>query len=82
MFCKYRHIFGVEGKGVHKYRFMNIAIVDLGLTLLIGVIISMVFNVNVIGVWIVLILLGILVHRLFCVNTTLNRLIFGNVPSY
>jgi hypothetical protein len=26
-----------------------------------------------------LILLGIIVHRIFCVNTTINRLIFGQV---
>jgi hypothetical protein len=28
MFCKYKNIFGEEGKGVHSYRIFNIAIVD------------------------------------------------------
>jgi hypothetical protein len=77
MLCKYRHIFGEEGKGVHSYRIANIAVVDLGLTLLVGLFISKWFRVNLYWTWLTLIVLGILVHRLFCVDTTINQMIFG-----
>lgn len=79
MLCKYRHIFGEESKGVHSIRIANIAIVDLGLTLLVGLLISKWFRVNLYWTWVVLIVLGILAHRLFCVNTTINQMIFGKI---
>lgn len=74
--CKYRHIFGVEGKGVHKYRIFNIAIVDTIATIIGAAIISYVFNVSFIGTLIVLFILGLLLHRLFCVETTLTKTLF------
>jgi ABC-type spermidine/putrescine transport system permease subunit I len=75
-FCEYRGIFGEPGQGIHSYRFLNIAIVDVLLTVLLGYFIAYYTNTPV---WIVLILLfimGILVHRLFCVRTTLDKLLF------
>jgi hypothetical protein len=77
--CKYKNIFGKENEGAHSIRFFNVAIVDLLLTLLAGAIISYFTRINLILMWIMLILLGIIVHRIFCVNTTINRLIFGQV---
>ena len=79
MLCKYRHIFGVEGQGVHSVRILNIAVIDLLATLLVGALISHYFKFNLYLTWGVLLLLGILVHRLFCVNTTINKNIFGSV---
>jgi fatty-acid desaturase len=79
MLCEYRHIFGEEGKGVHSIRIANIAIVDLGLTLLAGLFISKWLRINLYLTWAILILLGIFFHRLFCVNTTINKAIFGTV---
>ena len=75
-FCEYRGIFGEPGQGIHSYRFLNIAIVDVLLTVLLGYFIAYYTNTPV---WIVLILLfimGILVHRLFCVRTTVDKLLF------
>jgi fatty-acid desaturase len=79
MLCEYRHIFGEEGKGVHSIRIANIAVVDLGLTLLAGLFISKWLRINLYLTWAILILLGIFFHRLFCVNTTINKAIFGTV---
>lgn len=77
--CEYKNIFGKENEGVHSIRFFNVALVDLLLTLLAGAIISYFTRINLILMWIILILVGIIVHRIFCVNTTLNKLIFGQV---
>lgn len=79
MLCKYRHIFGVEGEGMHSIRIFNIAVVDTLATLLVGAVIAAHFQLNVYKVWLVLFVLGILVHRLFCVNSTINKSFFGRV---
>jgi hypothetical protein len=74
--CKYKDIFGKPREGVHSYRIFNIAIVDLGLTIIIGYLISKFFKLKLLYVLIVLFILGIIAHKLFCVKTTINNLIF------
>jgi hypothetical protein len=76
MFCSYKDIFGKVNEGVHSYRVFDIAIVDFGLTILAGFIISRVFNYNIIVVLVLLFLLGIIMHRLFCVRTKVDQLLF------
>ena len=34
--CRYKHIFGKPNTGIHTYRFFNIAIVDVMLTILLA----------------------------------------------
>ena len=77
--CKYKHLFGVEGQGIHSIRFLNIAIVDLIATIALALSIAYYFHVNFIIVFLTLIAIAIVVHRLFCVNTTLNVLLIGQV---
>jgi len=79
LFHKYADIFGKPNTGIHSYRFLNFAIVDIILTLIGAFVISYSFNINFILTLFILILLGIILHRLFCVNTTLNKIIFGNI---
>jgi hypothetical protein len=69
-------MFGVPGQGVHSYRIFNIAVVDVLATLVLAFIISLLFNVSFFYTSIVLFALGILFHRLFCVRTTIDKLLF------
>ena len=79
MLCAYRDIFGKVGEGAHSYRVANIAIVDVIFTVLGAFLIHYFFPAYHTGyILIVLFLLGIVLHRLFCVKTTVDRLIFGN----
>ena len=78
-FKKYSEIFGKPNTGFHSFRVFDIAILDLLGTILISGLISVSFNFNFLIVLIFLLVLGILLHRLFCVNTTINKLIFGEV---
>ena len=78
-FCEYKNIFGEVNKGIHSFRILNIAIVDLFLTILLAYIISKYTRYNFFIIFSGLILLGIILHRIFCVNTTINKLIFGIV---
>ena len=75
--CKYKDIFGAPNTGSHRYRIFNIAIVDVGATLLVGYIISKTFNYDLKKVLVILFLLGIVAHRLFCVRTTVDKLLFN-----
>ena len=73
--CKYKDALGVPGKGVHSIRFMDVAIVDVISTLVGGYAISEIFGTNVTYTIIALFLLGIYLHWLFCVNTTIGKLL-------
>lgn len=86
-FAKHSEIFGKPNEGVHSTRLLNIAIVDMGATLGIAAIISGItsyylkecFYIIFIIIFMIFLLLGIIFHRLFCVDTTINKLIFGEV---
>lgn len=78
--CKYRHIFGKEGAGVHSLRVFNVAIVDVIGTLAIAFAISQVMKWHFGLVAAGLFGLAILMHRLFCVQTTVDKLLFGVTP--
>jgi hypothetical protein len=76
MLSQYKNIFGKPGTGAHSWRIFNIAIVDVLLTVLVGLAISYFFKINIglaIGGFF---LLGIALHRLFGVRTTIDKLLF------
>ena len=77
--CKYKNILGIPGKGVHSYRIFNIAIVDVILTIILAYIISYIFKISFVKTSIILFILGILLHRLFCVRTTIDKLLFNEL---
>lgn len=79
--CKYKDIFGKPNEGIHSIRLLNIAIVDLGLTMLVALAISYFGGITYWKVLLLLLLLGILMHRLFCVRTTIDKLLFSDDES-
>jgi len=78
-FKKYKNIFGKEGEGAHSIRFFNLAIVDVILTIIGALLISYFIKVNFFIIFLILMLIAIILHRLFCVNTTINKMIFGEI---
>lgn len=80
--CNYRDIFGKPNKGVHSYRIFNIAIVDTVLTLVAAMLINKYYfnkeflDMNVLKIFLVLLIISIGVHKLFCVKTTLTNVVF------
>ena len=75
--CKYKDIFGKVGEGVHSVRFFNFAVIDTLLTLVLAYIINYYLKTNLLVIFIVLIILSIAIHRLFCVETTLTKMFFS-----
>lgn len=78
MFCKYKDIFGIPEKGLHKYRVGGLAAVDIILTILAGIVIHHYTKtkISLINILIILFIIGIIFHWLFCVDTALNRTIY------
>ena len=76
--CKYKDVFGKPGEGAHKYRIFDIAIVDTLLTVLLAYIIAYFSGISLMYVIPVTFLFGIVLHRLFCVRTTVDKLLFPN----
>ena len=77
MLCKYKNIFGEEKKGIHSYRLFDIAIIDLLFTIIGALIIKKCIpKYKFIYILIFLLITGIILHRLFCVRTTIDKLLF------
>jgi len=79
--CKYKNALGIPNKGIHSYRFLGVAIADVIMTLLGGLLISYLFNYSFLYTTITLFVLGIILHRLFCVRTTIDKLLFPNIKD-
>lgn len=76
--CQYKDIFGKPGEGVHSYRIANVAIVDVVVTIIGAYLLAKLFKWKFLKTLIVLFILGIIAHKLFCVKTTVDKAIFGN----
>jgi len=76
--CKYKNALGEPGKGVHSYRLFGVAIADVIMTLVGAAIISYFSGYSFFYVAIILFILGIVLHRLFCVRTTVDKVLFPN----
>ena len=77
MFCHYKNIFGKEGEGIHSYRIFNIAFIDVIFTILAAYIIHIFSPLySFLYILLLLFILGIILHRIFCVKTTINKLLF------
>jgi len=76
---KYKDIFGKPGKGVHRFRVCNLAIVDILLTVLLAKIIQVgVFPyISYSIVLLCTFVLGIFMHLLFGVQTPIQKFLFG-----
>jgi hypothetical protein len=74
--CPFKNLFGAPGTWVHQYRFMDIAIVDVLATLVASFVISKVSGYPLLNVTVFMFLLGIILHRIFCVRTTVDKILF------
>lgn len=74
--CKYKNVLGVPKQGIHSYRIFDIAIVDVIMTIVGALLISFIFKYPFLYVLVFLFVLGIILHRLFCVRTTIDKLLF------
>lgn len=79
--CRYKDIFGRPREGAHAYRIFDIAVVDVAATVVVAFIIARVFGLVFWKSLVVLFILGIILHRMFCVGTTVDKWVFPNVKE-
>lgn len=85
MLCKYKNILGIPKEGLHKFRLFDIAIIDVVASIILAYIIHILIQkygnnyikkINFVHVLIMVFIFGIIMHRLFCVRTTIDKLLF------
>lgn len=74
--CKYKDIFGRPKEGAHSWRVFDIAVVDVALTLIVAGLITWYSQVPLWQTSLALFTAGIVLHRAFCVRTTVDKLLF------
>lgn len=78
MFCEYSDIFGKPNEGIHSIRFSGLAIIDVIFTIGAAYLINyLIGSENFVLIMIILFICGIMLHRLFCVRTTIDKLLFN-----
>jgi len=74
--CEFKDSLGMPGKGIHSIRIFNIAVVDVFFTFVGAYVLSFFLKKSFWLISLVLFVLGIAMHKLFCVKTTLNNILF------
>lgn len=84
--CQYKNLFGEPRTGIHSLRIpiIDVGFYDVFFTILLGLFIALMsilfFKTNIkhtiIITQIFVFALGIVVHRIFCVRTTIDKLLF------
>ena len=77
-FCQYKDLFGTPGleTGFRKYRIFGIAILDVTVTLVCAILFAWFFHLPYPQTIIAIFILGVFVHRLFCVRTAVDKMLF------
>jgi len=76
--CPYKNAFGELNTGIHSYRILDIAILDVLVVVVLVWFPAKFFDLDFYTSLIAAFLVGIIVHRLFCVKTTVDKYIFGD----
>jgi hypothetical protein len=77
--CKFKEIFGKTNEGNHAHRLplVDVATIDTAFVFIAALILKLMFGGSYVMITLILFLLGIICHRLFCVNTKIDRFLFG-----
>ena len=76
--CKYKNAFGKLGTGIHSYKIGGISVLDFGVAAIAAYILSLILRKPFWITFILFLILGIIVHRMFCVRTTVDKWLFPN----
>lgn len=79
--CQYKDMLGTPGVGFHNHFGTNFAVLDLLGTIGIAYWISTSYKYSFPKTFTGLMCVAIGLHRVFCVNTTLNKMIFGEIDT-
>jgi len=77
VYCEYKDVFGKPNEGIHSYRICGVAIVDVTATVIAAMVISYYSSYRFFPTLLFLFVLGIILHKLFCVKTAVNTWLFS-----
>jgi hypothetical protein len=75
MGCPYQDSLGIPGKGVHTH-LLGVAIFDVLATIVVSEAIVFFFGTDRMITFLCLFFTGIVLHRVFCVRTTIDKYLF------
>jgi hypothetical protein len=80
--CRFKDALGKPGQGFHAPRILGVAALDLLGTALVAWLIARARRGwHPVPVFLVLMALAVVLHRLFCVDTALNVALFGSTRT-
>ena len=77
MLCQFKDILGKPNTGFHSVRVLDFALLDIIGTFLLAFVLHKFTRLNYLISVIIMFVVAIFLHWLFCVNTKLNVMIFG-----
>jgi len=78
----YANLFGVPGQGVHSWRFLGIAVVDVLATIILSLLTSIIFNTPFLLTFIIWVIIGEILHYLFGTQTAVMNLLHINAQCH
>jgi hypothetical protein len=77
--CQYKDLFGTPGTtaGLRKYRLFGIALLDVSVTLACAILFAWTFRLPYLQTIVAIFILGVFVHRIFCVRTAIDKMLFS-----
>jgi len=76
--CKYKELFGKPGSGIRQYRIFDIAIFDTVFVIVSCLLITYLTGIPLIVTLAIVFAFGIAIHRIFCVRTGVDKMLFPN----
>ena len=67
---QYQNIFGEQGKGLHRFRLLDVAAIDYLLSILLSIAVSAITKFPLVLTTILIFILGIILHTIFGVKTS------------
>ena len=74
--CQYKNAFGKPREGIRKYRIFDIAIFDTVVTIIVVYFLAWLFRWPFYPLLAFVFILGIILHRAFCVRTGIDKIVF------
>lgn len=79
--CKYRDALGRPDEGIHAPRIFGLALFDVAGTAMASVAIASYFEMSFAIVLFIMVLASMVAHRMFCVRTSVDRILFPTLSS-
>lgn len=75
--CPYKNLLGEPNRKFRKIRIFDISVIDVAVVIVVSYVISIYIKYSFLITLVIVFLSGIIIHRIFCVKTTIDKWVFG-----